>query len=127
MANSTEMVELHPVGDRPDEVCVGPPVSEHHLPASAADPELHVARLRIDVSGPEPAPVGPVDSGEESGLVVEVDATPLKRITIAIPLLVVDVAPSAASGLGRAAIHSAVARHTKSLPIHANMLAKAKG
>ncbi|HVA08354.1 MAG TPA: hypothetical protein VNG12_16590 [Acidimicrobiales bacterium] len=136
VAHPAEMVDLHSCRDWTDEVFVGPPVGKHHAPRSAADPELYVSRLRVDVGGPQPALAGPVDPREEPGLIIEMDAAPLQRVAVAIPLLVVDVAPPAAYGLGRTAVHSAIAHHTESLlaaatvtarltAIHSNMLAKA--
>ena len=124
MADTAQVVELKSIGYQANEVLVGPTVGENHLPFTATDSELDVTSCGVDVGSPEPALTGSVDSREEACLVVAVDTSAFKRVPVAVPALVMDVAPASAHGNVGAVTNGADARHIESL--HAHMLAKAK-
>jgi hypothetical protein len=112
------MIDLKFVRDRADEVLEGPPVREHHLAAAATNAELDIPRAWIDMRSPKPATIrrAAVDAGEESGLVVAVDALLNERVSMVVPPLVVRVAPASGADGQRTSVHAApVARHIESV------------
>lgn len=89
---------------------------EHHLAFPSADPELDIASPRVNVPGPEPAAVGLlIHAREEPFIVIAVDALADERVIIAVPALVVSVAPAAARNLACAAVYCTLACHIESL------------
>lgn len=116
MPYPAQVVEFKAGRNGAGEALIGPAVGKDHLACPAADSELDVARLGIDMGGPEPAAIGMlVHAGEEALIVVAMDALADKRVTVAVPALVVGVAPAATVDAFGATVYSTLTYHIESL------------